>query len=166
MIQTNSPRDLFFDQLHDLHGMEAQILETLPELVELVYNPRLRQLISDHTAQTRQQLSQILNIFEANDKSVEFDKCGAIAGLIEGDSTHLQKVNNPDTRDLMIIAHCLRIEMYEVAAYTITGLLAHQLGYIPESESLVAILNEEKAMIQELLEVQPEVFEEAIFQVS
>ena len=148
---TNSPFELFFDQLRDLHSMEIQLRESMPHLVSLCTNEDLRALIVAHAHQNCNQIAEIAAIFERHGKSPGNDKCKAMAGLIEGGAEHLEEVRSPTTRDLMMIAHCLRIECYEMAAYEFTTLLSGRLGLKRDPEILCELLAEEKEMAAALM---------------
>lgn len=154
----NNPRDLFFDQLNDIYSMEVQICRTMPRLVALCENESLRELLEIHAQQNVVQITEIVEIFQRHDRTQGDDRCMAITGLIEGGNAHLEAVEVPHTRDLMMIAHCLRIEYYEVAAYQITIRLAGRLGTKHETEILSELLEEERDMAHLLLKCEPELF--------
>lgn len=155
----NTPLELFFDQLRDLHSMEIQLCESMPHLVSLCTNEDLRDLIVAHAHQNCNQIAEIAAIFERHEKSPGNDKCKAIAGLIEGGTAHLEGVRSPHTRDLMMIAHCYRIECYEMAAYEFTTLLSGRLGLKREPQILSELLAEEKEMAAALMLLEPDLFE-------
>lgn len=157
----NTPSELCFYQLRDLHSMEMQLSESLPHLVSLCTNGELRYLLLSHAHQNWKQIAEITAIFERHGESPGDDKCKAIEGLIEGGTAHLEEVQSPQTRDLMMIAHCLRIEYYEMAAYEFTSLLCRRLGMLPETESLSNLLAEEKHMASALMLLEPDLFETA-----
>ncbi|MES2980898.1 MAG: DUF892 family protein [Verrucomicrobiota bacterium] len=153
-----TPRELFFDQLRDIYSMEIQLCESMPHLVSMCTNPQLRDLITSHAHQNCNQIAEILTIFERHGESPGNDKCKAMAGLIEGGTTHLKEVPSPQTRDLMMIAHCLRVEYYEMAAYEFTTLLSGRLGLVCEPAVLSELLAEEKEMAVALMMMEPELF--------
>ncbi len=155
----HTPRDLFLDQLRDIYSMEGQICESMPRLAAMCTDRALREMIESHAEQNRDQLTEIVAIFERWGQSPGDDSCKAIAGLIQGGTTHLEAVEDPNTRDLMMIAHCLRIEHYEMAAYVITGRLAGRLGMMRESEILSGLLAEETEMACALLGLEPDLFQ-------
>jgi ferritin-like metal-binding protein YciE len=159
--RVNSPADLVFDQLRDLYSMEEQINRHLPELVEMTTDETLRAHLIAHSQETGAQLDILLDLFRRHDETPGNDASKAIAGLIEGGSSHLEGVEDPSTRDLMVIAHCLRLEHYEIAAYDITSRLAGQLGWPEEAGILLGSLEQERAAAEGLLPLQPTVFEAA-----
>ncbi|MCC5805637.1 MAG: ferritin-like domain-containing protein [Opitutales bacterium] len=142
----HTPRDLFFDQLREIHSMEVQLCQSMPDLVALCTNESLRELLENHIRQIGIQIAEIAAIFERHGQSPGGDTCKVIAGLIERGTTHLEAVEVPHTRDLIVIAHCLRIEHYEMAAYEITTRLAGGLGMMREPAILGELHAEEKAM--------------------
>ncbi len=159
----NTPFELLFDQLRDLYSMEVQLCESMPSLVSLCTNDELRELNSRHARQNSKQIAEIAAIFERHGESPGEDKCMAMAGLIEGGTAHLESVYSPQTRDLMMIAHCLRIEFYEMASYEFTTHLSGRLGLRREAVSLSELLEEEKEMAAALMRLEPDLFETAIY---
>lgn len=151
--------DFFFDQLRDIYSMEVQLCESLPHLVALTTHEPLRALLEGHAHQNCNQIAEIAAIFERHGKSPGNDKCMAMEGLISGGTIHLEGVENPYLRDLMMIAHCHRIEHYEMAAYEITTLLSGRLGLSREPGILSELLADEKDMAAALMLLEPELFE-------
>lgn len=158
MPATTTPKDLFFDQLRDLHSVETQLVASLPTLVARNPYAPLAYLLSKHAEETQRQLSQIASIFAQHQIEIGDDTCKAMEGLIAGGDGHLDSVEVPTTRDLMMIAHCLRIEHYEVAAYGITLQLGRQLGFSEEVALLGSILAEEQLAIDQLNKLEPEIY--------
>ncbi len=162
MTSLQTPLDLFFDQLRDIHSMESQLCDSLPELAALSSDGGLRDAIAAHSHETDRQLEFILEIFERHRVPVGKDKCKAIAGLIAGGDSHLESAKNPHTRDLMMVAHCLRIEHYEIAAYEITSRLADRLGLELEANLLNELMAQEMEMARWLTEFEPYLFQSAV----
>lgn len=161
MNTVSTVEDLFFDQLRDLHSMESQIGLSLPLLAATAGDERLRSLILRHADETDRHHRTVQTIFERYGKEWGNDKCKAISGLIEGGDAHLANARPVQVRDLMMIAHCLRIEHYEMAAYKITARLAGRLGYESEAGALSELLAEEDRMADSLLRLEEEITEAA-----
>lgn len=158
MKTTESPHDLFFDQLRDMLSMEMQVLEALPELIRLCHHQSLRDLLMRHLGQVEVHLTDIAAVFTRFPRSPGSDKCKAVEGLVEGGEVHLKAVSHQPTRDLMMIAHCLRITHYAIAACEITGRLAERLGLLREARTLATILAREKETAKTLLDLEPGIF--------
>jgi ferritin-like metal-binding protein YciE len=159
--KTVTPHDLFFDQVRDLYSVESQLCDAMPRLVVLASDAALRAVILDHIVETTAQFTELLCIFDDHGLDPGTDESQAMAGLIEGGESHLEGVDDEVTRDLMMIAHCLRIEFYEIAAYEITLRLATKLGMQNEAKILKQLLAQEKRMAAALLELEPAIFERA-----
>jgi ferritin-like metal-binding protein YciE len=159
MTTVNTPLDLFFDQMRDIYSMEVQICESMPHLATLCGDKDLQDLISRHARHTCSQIESIAAIFARHGESPGEDKSKAIEGLIEGGTAHLEGVDSPQTRDLMMVAHCLRIEYYEIASYEISALLSGQLGLMREPTILSELMAEEKHMVAALMDFEPNLFE-------
>lgn len=153
-----TPHDLFIDQLRDLCSMETQLTAALPELVLLSGHPALRELLIRHAEETDFQLSAIREILARHGNEAGEDTCKAMRGLIEGGEAHLKKVEHEPTRDLMMIAHCLRVEHYEIAAYQITQRLAQHLGLDSDVRILETLLDQETYTAAQLLALEPMIF--------
>jgi ferritin-like metal-binding protein YciE len=158
MKSVDSPRDLFFDQLRDMFSMEMQVLEALPELIMLCHHQPLRQVLLNQLGQVEQQLVEITGIFKLARIPPGDDKCKAVAGLLEGGGAHLHAVTHRPTRDLMMIAHAMRISHYAIAACEISGRLAERLALTGEARTLAMILQRETQTADNLLDLEPEIF--------
>lgn len=157
-MKTRTPKDLFFDQIRDLHSVETQLLESLPVLSARAAHPALHELITRHAAETARHLSIVAAILESHGTGPGGDKCKAMEGLIAGGNAHLDGVEVPQTRDLMLVAHCLRIEHYEIAGYGIALRLAQGLELKEEAAALESIIQEEKDAARGLQALEPVLF--------
>ncbi len=158
-MKTETPRDLFFDQLQDLFSVENQLKRSLPTLAGRAENGTLASLLTTHLGETERHLETVAHLLTLHGHQPGGDTCKAMEGLIAGGDAHLDGVEVATTRDLMIIAHCLRIEHYEVAAYDITSALAQQLGLMEEALVLKNILRQERRTRDDLSRLQPVLFE-------
>lgn len=154
----NDLPDLFFDQLRDIHSVESQVAGTLPHLSRLAALPALRGLFSEQHHLTLEQQRRVAAIFETHSREIGPDECQAMQGLIAGGNEHLERTDDPKARDLMLVAHWLRIKHYEIAAYQFAAALALQLDYIAERELLSTFLAAEESAAKELDGVAAELF--------
>ena len=158
MKSVTNPTDLYLDQLSDLHSMESQLDLSLPKLAPTAAHPQLRAILMKHAKESDTHARRLRGIFKKHGRPAHADKCKAIEGLISGGEAHLAAAREPHTRDLMMIAHFLRVEHYEIAAYGITGKLATSLGFREDAATLSDILAEEIRTARLLGDIQPEVF--------
>ncbi len=157
-MKTQSTLGLFFDQLNDIYSMETQLVEALPQLLRLTDSPGLKERLLLHIEQTKGQRQMVAKIFGDIRVEIKDDTCKAMEVLIAGGYAHLKGVNEPKTRDLMMIAHCLRIEHFEIAAYTIAARLASGLNMAVEAATLLEILTRREANAKHLLALEPVIF--------
>jgi ferritin-like metal-binding protein YciE len=157
----HSPADLFFDQMKDLHSMTSQVGEHLPDLVVVAVDEGLRTLLAGYSEGVAHHHQEILELSRRHGRESGNDKCKAIAGLIEGGNAHIASVADPGTRDLMIIAHVLRVIAYGSAAYEITSRLAGQLGHAGDAGVLLDLQQAAQGVAEELLALQPHIFQSA-----
>ncbi|MES2466403.1 MAG: DUF892 family protein [Verrucomicrobiota bacterium] len=153
-----TPENLLFDQLQDLHSVESQLLDSLPTLVPRISFAPLVVHMNHHLGETRHHWEVVTRILRENGFEPGKDRCLAMEGLIKGGDAHLDEVDVPAIRDLMVVAHCLRIEHYEIAAYSITAVLARKMQFFEEAEELEAILAQEQTASSKLQSMEDEIF--------
>jgi ferritin-like metal-binding protein YciE len=146
----NTPQKLFVDQLRDLRSVEAQLEPAMAELVFAAGSPELEDLLRRHRDETRVQSERLKMILERHEDTPVNDRSEAMAGLIEGGNEHLAMAEDDVVRDMLLIAHCGRIEAYEIAAYRFAVALADFLELGEESELLGDSLAEEIKMAEAL----------------
>jgi ferritin-like metal-binding protein YciE len=154
-----TPTDLLFDQLRDIYSFETQLAKAFPNVWRRSINGELRSLLQSHSVTTEAQAGRVHGIFELYGVPLGSYPCKAMAGLIEGGDAHLASAQTSALRDLMVIAHCLRIQEYQRAAYEITRRIAEKVGFEPVVGVLSAHLSEEMAASDGLRELEPRIFE-------
>jgi ferritin-like metal-binding protein YciE len=145
-MSINSLRDLFFDQLRDLHSVEEQLSAALPALEEKANSRDLRDLFAAHATITGGQRNRLLRIAALHGEEIGGDTSKAMRGLIEGGDEHIAKVTDPLVKDALIIAHATRIENYEIAAYGVARSIAESLELNEEADLLAESYLEEVRM--------------------
>ena len=153
-----SPHDLFFDQLRDLYSVESQVILTLPDLAEHATNRMLRDLLLQHEGASLRHKEIVTGIFDRHGVDPDGDICKAMKGMIDGGNEHLAKAEGHLVRDLLLIAHCGRIEHYEIAAYRFITSLAGCVGFSRDAGELGEILAEEEQTARRLAAVGSELF--------
>ncbi len=157
-MKITNPNDLFFDQLKDLYSVESQVVLTLPDLAEKASDRSLKALLLDHEGETLRHKEVVTAVFERHGVDPGGDICKAMKGLIDGGNEHLAKTEDPSVRDLLIIAHCNRMEHYEIAAYGFTVALAECLGLTRDASDLTEVLEEERRTARQLGAIAAEIF--------
>jgi ferritin-like metal-binding protein YciE len=90
-------------------------------------------------------------IVPASKRSIEVET------IIETGKTRLDTAPDLETRDLLLIVECIKIDHYEIGAYEVTAAFAEQLGLIAEAELLAECLAERDSSAEILRKLQAEI---------
>jgi Mn-containing catalase len=138
--------ELLVDQLRDILHAEKQLTKALPKMAKAARTNQLQRLIETHLQETENQVERLNQSLELLGATVRAKPCKGMAGLVEeGEEVMAEgKKKNDSPADLALIGAALRVEHYEIAAYTTARNLALQL-HQPEIVQLLTIsLGEEK----------------------
>jgi ferritin-like metal-binding protein YciE len=164
MSDSNEPmsirtsNDIFFDQLKDIHSVEEQVTETLPDLIGWATAAPLKSLLERHLLESQRHREEVREIFDRHDVKPGDDPCKAMEGLIEGGNQHIELAADATSRDLLLIAHTTRIAHYEVAAYGFASAIAATAGLAAEADALSEILGEEQEFLAALADIATDRF--------
>ena len=99
----HSLRDLFIEELQDLHSAEQQIVDALPQLVAAASASDLKRAFNEHLEQTRVQrerLELILKSLNAQPGA----HCKGMEGLIKEGRERLRQDSPSDVKDAALIS--------------------------------------------------------------
>jgi ferritin-like metal-binding protein YciE len=161
-MNLSEPRELLFDQLRDLYSAKSQVILTLPELAGYTSLPELRALLLEHESESIRHKEIITAIFERHGEPPDGEISEGIRGLIVTGNARLARAENPQIRDLLLVAHCNRLEHYEIAAHGFTVSLARHVGFVKDAHDLAGMLGEDQEMAHHLAQVGAAVFGEHI----
>lgn len=136
-------RELFLEQLGDIHSAETQITEALPKLVEAASDDELKDALSTHLHETRRQIERLEQIFGELDERPEKKTCMGMKGLLKEGEEGLQKGLSGPLGDALIIANAQRVEHYEISAYGTAIAWAKELDLDEVADLLDETLDEE-----------------------
>ena len=156
-MTVTSAIELFLNQLRELYRAETQLGVSLQSLATLANHRSLRHMIVRHLVEIDRQKERIEKIFLRYDIAPPSDLSLEMKTLVDGGKAQLSTAPSVETRDLLLIVHCLRIEQYEMSAYEITARLAEQLGLLAEAEMLAECLAERDASAEILKKLQTEI---------
>lgn len=160
-MKAESLRDLYVEQLKDLHNSETQLIKALPKFAKAASSGELRRAIEEHLQQTKQQASRLEELFSDLNEDPRGKKCKGMEGLIKEGDEVLKEDMGPDLHDAAIIAAAQRVEHYEIAGYGCVRTYANLLGEQEAAGILEEILNEEKETDRKLNEIAEEINVEA-----
>jgi ferritin-like metal-binding protein YciE len=142
--------DLYVAELKDLYSAEHQILKALPKMAKATSAPQLAKALTDHLAQTKEQVVRLEKIFKMLEVSPKGKTCKAMEGLLEEGKEVVSEDADPSVRDAAIIAAAQRVEHYEMAGYGCVRTFAHLLGDEQAADLLQKTLDEEGAADKKL----------------
>jgi ferritin-like metal-binding protein YciE len=147
-------QELFLDGIMDIYWAENHLVKNLPKMIEAATSAELKQTITEHLAQTKNQVTRLEQVFELLGEKVLAKKCDAMEGLAkEGEGIVESTEAGTATRDVGIILASQKIEHYEIATYGGLTQLAKTLGHNDVAELLYQTLTEEKTADQLLTDV-------------
>jgi ferritin-like metal-binding protein YciE len=140
-----SMMDVFEHTLQDIYYAENALTKALPKVAAAATNPELKKGISEHLAETKQQIKTLDAVFKAVGKKAQGEKCDAIDGLIKETEGVIDEAKSDKARDIAIIGCCQAVEHYEIARYGTLREWAKVLGHNEAHDLLSSILDQEKA---------------------
>lgn len=139
-------RELVVDQMQDILSAEKQLLKALPKMAKAARSGNLESVFASHLKETETQAKRLEDCLKALGARSRAKQCKGMAGLIEeGDEVMAEgREKNDAPADLALIGAALRVEHYEIAAYTTARNLALQLREPTIVQMLTTSLGEEQ----------------------
>ena len=138
--------ELLVDQLRDILHAEKQLLKALPKMAKAARSIQLQRLLETHLQETEGQVARLDESLKLLGAPPRAKPCKGMAGLVEeGEEVMAEGKKKDDApADLGLIGAALRVEHYEIAAYTPARNLALQLHQPAIVELLTMSLGEEQ----------------------
>ena len=138
-----SLKDLYLDDLATLYDAELQTIRLLPRLAEAACSAALRQVLTQHSRESRLHLERIELIFIHWGEQRTLRTSAGLAGIVQEGDDRLNQDATPDVRDAVITGLAQRIAHYEIAAYASARSYALRLNRWDEARLLQETLDEE-----------------------
>lgn len=135
-FSSHLPPEMFFEQLRDLLSMELQLAEALPALAELATDRELKETISMHAFRTARRATRLQAVFTKYRVSPGQEANEAVRGLLQGGDRRLKSAGSRSSRDMILVAHCQRIQHYGLAGYGVASNMAATHELTSEAELL------------------------------
>ena len=148
-------KDLYVDQLQDIHSANKQSLEATQKLLDIATNPQLRTALKngvDGIGKGRDVVADILSQHGA-DPDGEF--CKGMEGLVKEVHAHAldAEFGDDDVRDAMIITQYQRMTHYGLAGYGCLVAFARRLDLSTDADKLQTCLDNTYSGDREMTEV-------------
>lgn len=140
----NTPLELYFDQLQDIHSFTAMLIPSYAGLSVKAASSELRSILVERSEATSEARKAVQQIFSRHGRPVGMDVCKAMDGLIEGGTEHVERTDDPKVRDLLLVAHFNRVLHYSMAAFSFAATLADCLGLSDDAAILGDLLEQEQ----------------------
>ncbi len=120
LIEEGPVQDLLTDQLRDILHAEKQLLKALPKMGKAARTIQLQRLMETHLQETEIQVERLTECLKILGAPARAKPCKGMAGLVEEGEEVMDegKKKEDAAADLALIGAALRVEHYEVAAYT------------------------------------------------
>ena len=145
--------DLYVHMLQDMYYAEQQIAKNLPTMIEKAAEPQLKQGLTMHLEETRNQAKRLERVFEMLGIAAKGVTCAAMDGILAEAKEVLGDVSDQDVIDVAIIASSQAIEHYEITRYGTLVAFAKELGRQDCAAVLQQSLDEEHAADRKLTAV-------------
>ena len=155
LVDAEPIQELLTDQLRDILHAEKQLVKALPKMAKSARSAKLQRLFEVHLAETEDQVGRLEESLRLLGAPARAKPCKGMAGIVEeGDEVMAESMKKDDApADLALIGAALRVEHYEIAAYTTARNLALQLHQPAIVDLLTMSLGEEQNAGQLLDEV-------------
>ncbi|OWV79171.1 non-heme manganese-containing catalase [Rhizobium sp. N122] len=139
-------QEILVDELRDLLHAEKQLLKALPKMQKAARTQQLQTLLRNHLAETEGQVDRLNECLRILGTAARAKPCKGMAGLVEEGEEVMAEGSKKDDApaDLALIGAALRVEHYEIAAYTTARNLALQLAQPAVAQLLTLSLGEEQ----------------------
>ena len=143
-MKLDNLHDLFILEIQDLYDAENQITQAMPQLLEAVTSPDLKEAMQNHLDETRNQIKRLEDLCKERDIEPSGKTCVGMEGIIEEAVELLQETVPSPTLDAALLAAIQKVEHYEIEVYGTAAAYAKQLEYDSSLELLLETLREEK----------------------
>lgn len=124
----NAFYDLFVEVLRDAFDAENQIVEALPKAIQAASHTELKEALSNHLGETKNQVERLKKIFKMINENPTGTRCEAMQGLLKECKEMISKNTAPAVKDAGIIIACQKVEHYEISTYGSARTIARHLS--------------------------------------
>jgi ferritin-like metal-binding protein YciE len=157
MAKFSQPRELLAHELASMLYVERELAQTvLPELLEKIDNPQLRQGIQNHLVQTRGHVSNLEQAFAILGAEPDTEKSNAFDGLTKDHDQLVKKIDSAPLEDVVHAGAAAKTEHFEIAAYQGMIKLAEASGETEIVHLLEENLDQERGALERVKQVSKE----------
>ncbi len=122
--------DVFLNLLKDLFDAENQIVQNLPKVIQTVSNPDLKEALSQHLDETKNQVQRLKKIFKMLNENPTGKTSMTMQAIFQEGEKDLKQNLPIAVKDACAIIDCQKVEHYEISSYGSARTLARHLNDI------------------------------------
>jgi ferritin-like metal-binding protein YciE len=149
-MSLDTPRELFVHELSDTMSAEHIVLGMLGELVKETQVDEVKEAVKHHQDETRQQITNLQQVFKLLGESPEETTCEAAEGLKKEHESLKEENPSPLVLEVGNLAGAAKTEHYEIASYNALIQMAKDLGETEIADLLKENLDQEKEMARKV----------------
>src|SRR3954469_11095277 len=107
--------DCFLLKVQALYDVENEVVKALPKVIKKVTNPKLEEALTEHLAETEEQIVRLEKIFEILDEKPKKVKVEAIRGITDDTEWLFKQDTIASTLDTLLIGALRHVEHYEIS---------------------------------------------------
>lgn len=138
-------KELLLNKIRALYDIESIIIDSLPDVITVVEDRKLRKGLEDHLKESKDQSKRLEDAFKLLGEKPAKLEAEAIRGLVKDTRWVIENVEEGNPRDLNLTAALSYIEHYEMAGYMAAVMWAEKLGEDDVADLLNMSLAEEEA---------------------
>jgi ferritin-like metal-binding protein YciE len=143
--------DLFEHELKDIYDAENKLSRELENMAKKTKDEQLAEGFLHHQRETEGQLKRLEDVFGVVGQKPSRETCHGINGLLEEYKSFVKEEDpSPELLDVFATGAALKVEHYEIAAYSSLIKLAHQAGLNDAVSLLQENLSEEQETAKKL----------------
>ena len=144
MQQMNSMQDLMANMLQGLYTAEQRSLQAIPQMMQHVQSPELREALQRHEQETRTQVQRLEQIFQQMGQQPPQATANAtIDAVMQEAQQMIQAGGDPKVLEAGLICGAQKIEHLEMAGYGSARTFALEIDQDDLGELLQQTLDEE-----------------------
>ncbi|MCC5969122.1 MAG: ferritin-like domain-containing protein [Pararhodobacter sp.] len=135
-------KDVYLDQLKDLHSANKQARDATQKLAEAASNTALRHALEAGVAGIEDGSGKLEKLLAKHGKDAGGEHCKGMEGLVREARAHALKedFSHDSARDAVIVTQYQRMAHYAIAGYGCAAAFAKQLGLKEEAATLAEML--------------------------
>jgi ferritin-like metal-binding protein YciE len=137
----------------ELYDAEHRLISALPQVIERVCHPALKEAITRHYRQSSQEIERLERVGRELHCSIDGVHCGAVEGFVERLEEFFRAAGVPAVRDAALLAVLQQIQRYEISTYQSAADLAQLLGLHEIHRQLLDTLREEENQASSLNDI-------------